>query len=320
MRRRTWALTLALSVALASSGCTGDGDDGSERTADGDFSMVSALGELPASEDVVFVSVADVAAVREANGVEVPDLDDDAAVADYALLMTGVDEESVAMLTPPASSQRLDVLDERELLGFSWMQAERLASVYAAPEEFTWTSYAEDVQPAADLTDAGDGLLRPDDGSDLLLEGLLIAADGEEAVVSRSSDHIAAWRAGEAETLADDEGLAALGAALDDAGAISAYLMTAAGDRGALALGWRMEGDEPGFVVAYDAGDAEAANADAAIDGLRTDYEAPVVAEHLEVADVTADGRAVVVTGSMPDRPAQILLQLLLRFDLPLLP
>lgn len=313
MRRRTGGLVLTLAATLtASAGCAGsdEGPRGDDPAAD--FSVATALAQLPASEGGLTISVADVAAVREANGLEVPDLSDPQQAGEYAAEMAGGVDEARAMLTPGPARPATSVAETWERLGFSWLEAETMATVVAPPEEFTWTAYAEPVDPAGALEDVGDGILSmdPDDP-------VRVGVDGSQAVVSRSREDVAAWLGGDAASLAEDEALGAVAAALDDEGAISAYLVRIDAEEPArtLGLGWTVDGGDPGFVVAYDARDADAATD--AVDALREDYAQPEVAALFELGDVTADGRVVTVTGAPVEGRVQVLLEMLMTFTLP---
>ncbi|WP_134742420.1 hypothetical protein [Nocardioides sp. 503] len=325
--RRTWGTALALTLTLAAAACGGTDEepDGPGREAGADFSVTSSLAQLPALDSDAHganISVADVAAVRAANGLEVPDPADEDAVGDYAIAMTGNDPDAVAMLNPGAISRSSNINDERGRFGFSWLESDRMATVSAPPEEFTWAAYDEPVELAEDLTDTGDGTWSTgsDEDGDLLGRPVQVATDGSEAVTSLSTDSVTDWLAGDAETLADDEPLGAVAGALDDHDVISAYLIRFGGDDGtqSVGVGWTVDDGEPGFVIAYDAGDEDAASA--ALDRLRADYAEPKVTEHLDVSDVTAQGRTVVVTAIPVEGRVSILLQLLLNFGLPTLP
>ena len=318
MRRRACGLTLALTLTLAATGCSGDGPESTGGDDPGAFSVASALTHLPVpEEESLFLAVADVAAVREANGLEVPDFSDTDEVGDYAISMTGALDDTPAMLSLPPGSELVTPSDQRDTLGFSWMEAEQLAWVEYPPNEFTWTSYDEPVQAADGLTDAGDGVLTPADDAGDPDDPLLVFTDGSEAVTSRSSADLDSWRSDDAPTLADEEDLAAVAAALDGEGVISAYVIRTVGedDRSVTGVGWALDDGEPRFVIAYGAADEDAA--DAAVDGLRADYEEPDVAEQLAVDDVTVEGSVVVVTATPVEHGARLLLQMLLNFGLP---
>ncbi|MCD4526769.1 hypothetical protein [Nocardioides sp. cx-173] len=323
-RRRTYALTLAAAVAVATTTAGCSDDEGPSKpdgprggsSASSAFSVASALGRLPAiGDDGVMVTVADVAAIRAANDLEIPDLSDLDAVGDYGIEMTGADDDARAMLVPGNLSHGLHWKDELDRFGFSWLEADALASVYAAPGEFTWTAYADPVEPADGLEDVGDGMLStvsdPDDDN-----AVFAAVEGSQAALSRDRDDLADWLADEGPTLADDESLTSLAAALDEEEVLSAYLVHIGGDDpSALALGWTVDADGPGVLVVYDAGDSDAAAAGLA--SLRESYAAPEVSEHLDVEQIEARGRVMVVTASPTEGLVRGVLELLRTFELP---
>ncbi|MCD4536575.1 hypothetical protein LRP67_20990 [Nocardioides sp. cx-169] len=318
-RRRTYAVVMLAAVATMATGCSddeGSGEPDGPRGGSSAFSVTSALGRLPAvGDEGVMVTVADVAAIRAANDLDIPDLSDLDAVADYGIEMTGADDDARAMLVPGTLSQGLHWQDEHDRFGFSWMEADALASVYAAPEEFTWTAYADPVEPAEGLEEVGDGMLStasdPDDDN-----AVFAAVEGSQAALSRDRDDLADWLADEGPTLADDESLATLAAALDEEEVLSAYLVHVGGDDPSpLALGWTVDAEGPGVVVVYDAGDSDAAASGLA--SLRESYAAPEVSEHLDVEQIEAKGRVMVVTASPTDGLVRGVLEAFRAFELP---
>ena len=323
MRRRIWVLTVT-ALALAAAGCGGDGEDRPRPDGGGGFSVASSLAQLPTLDDPDFlsVSVADVAAVREANDLDVPVLADLRAVGDYAMRMTGADPQARAMLVPGPISRALPLGEERERFGFSWLDADAMASVDGPGESFTWTAYDDAPAPADDLQERGDGLLsNVAEGEESDATPVWLAVDGDEAVVARSEDgaHVSAWLDGETGSLAEEEPLAAVAEALDDEDVLAAYLVSPQGDQApTVGVGWSVDRGESGFAVVYDLGDDAAARD--AVGGLRDDYAGQGLAEQLEVNEVEAEGRVVVVRGAPAEGRVETVLRLLLNFGLPTVP
>lgn len=334
MRPRGVLLTTTLLLMGALAACSGDDDAGRQKEK---FTVAGALAQLPTPEDEVYftVTVADLAAVREANDLEVPDPDDTDDLAGYLMTMTGGLPEATAMVVPPAGEQTGTTSARRDLLGFSWVQADQLAALTAPPQEFTWYAFADDAEPAEDLDDLGDGVLSSRDGDDLetdidstpvtdggdrLGRPLRIGVDGDQAVVSVMTDEVTAWLDGpdsQQETLADDAGLGAIAGVLDDAGAISATISRSPDDPAtSIGVGWTVDDGESGFVIAYDLGDDAAAAA--AVEPAEAAYDDERVAEQLDVSSIEADGRVLVVTGTQVEAVHAPYTMLLRSYELPL--
>ena len=336
MRRTAVVLTTAvLALAGTLTACTSD----DEPTADdppeaGAFSVADSLTRLPVPDDPEFyiVTVADVAAVREANDLEVPALDDNDALTDFLMTMTGTFPDAVALAQPPIGEQISSPSVRLDTIGFSWVESDRFAAVSAPPDEFTWYAFPDDVEPADALDDIGDGVLSSGDGDDLetdidqadgasggdrLGRPIRVGVAGDQAVVSLTTDTVAAWLDDPdgVETLADDPSMAAVADVLDDADVVSASLNHFAGDvLSTIGIGWTVTDGERGFVVAYDLGD-DAGAADA-VAGAETKFADDRVAAQLDVTTVEAVGRVLVVTGTQVER-VDAPYAMLQNFDLP---
>jgi hypothetical protein len=115
--RTSLLLCAALALAAPLTGCSGDddGDDGGAGA--GTFGIAAGLAELPEQgDDPLRISIADVAAVSKANGLDVPDSAEDAD-QDWLLPVTGVND-SMAMLSPPGTVANLDPAAFAEAAGF----------------------------------------------------------------------------------------------------------------------------------------------------------------------------------------------------------
>lgn len=368
MLRSTAAVVSALVLATGLAGCGGD-DDGGDLAAGDGFSVEAALAELavPDGQDdqLVMVSVADLDAAAAANDAGPrPDAPDDEA-AEWLRTVAGSSggETTPIVMVPPVDvvgGSRATPADAEDELGWSLLDVEAVAEVVAPPFRFAVVAgdLDEDTLADADLARDGDvfsvgvgedGDIDPDATTAVRPIGAplrMAAADGRLAV-STSTGAVEDWVGGEAETLADDDDLAAVAAALDDGDVVSAYL--ARGDFtstavalgnpeaaaqaadslaisepfAAVGIGWASDDGRPVFTVAYAFAD-EGAAADgseqveaAYAEGASLQTRQPL-ADLVELEEVTTDGAVVVarLTPVEEGRP-QVLADMLLSRDLP---
>lgn len=358
MSRRAVAPLLLL-VALAApvvSGC-GDDDDG------GGGTVAAALDELvaPTGDEAssrLLIAVADLAAVAEANGVTAPG--DDADGGDLAAWVTGRAEplESPA----PGHVPYLDAAglgagspeEVEEVLGWSPADADVVAQVSAPP--YSFAVVAGDVgrstlDDADGLDDLGDDVWSAGTGEDFASIrdeasairpiGVPVRSTAEDGrlALSPSTPAIAAWRDGDATTLADDEDLAAAAAALDDGGALSALLASPPpsgrdltprsapvrieAEVSVVGIGWGVDDGDAAITVAYvlaDEDDAdEAAEQVEAVwsEGVGTRSREPL-SDAVVLDGVEVRGTVVVARLHMADDvPPGVLEQMLTSADLP---
>lgn len=366
------ATTIALgALTLVAAGC---GDDSSNQGAD-DGSLLGLLGEVPASAvdgaEAVEIIFGDLEAATAGAGLERPDPADATAVRDWSAVITGVMspvEPEFRFVIPgdsltPTSWVRLDEM--RAELGWTVGDLDQFVDVAALPSRFMVATVREGVEDSIGdaIGDADDGIwfLGGEDfavdvaGSTAarpIGESLRIAAGDGLLAVSRSTPPLAEWIDGPEESLADDEGLAAVAGALDDAGAYTAMILdgtdhsiagalgaTAGPERTAAILDELGDGlPEPFGTVGYGLStDDDAvttativyrfASEEAATDGaerigaLITDGTSFVtrapVSERLTLIDATADGQLVIVTVGFVDTAPHALLGMLLQRDLP---
>lgn len=328
-------------AALVLAGC-GEGDEqdapeteGREAAEGATFSVAAGLADLPVpdGDGLVTVSVADVAAVAEANGLEPPASSAD-ATQDWLSTMTGADVEAPAVLVPPAGALGLDVADHAAITGFSWVEADWYATAALPPDEFTVlhgpVAGAELGDTVTELEEGvwtvGDGEdYAPDLTGDRVVDQLgrpvRIARTDDAIATSLSTPMITGWLAGDGERLADDEGLVAVAEQLDAEGAVAAYLVVTPGASDAVGIGW--SGDRTVAIVHDLATEDAAAEAVDALEQQYVDGDDPVSGRPystvLEVDDVRTAGRTVVVSARLAGSPMAPL-QLLVRRGLPTVP
>ncbi|SJM45827.1 hypothetical protein CZ771_00520 [Actinomycetales bacterium JB111] len=305
----------ALATALILTAC---GDDDLA----GEFSMTGALAEIPAdaSPDGGLVMAADLRAACEANGCDWPeDADDDPAVGEWLGTMSGIPQPGVP--TPPPvvvalpgiiGSQSSLPAELADQLGFSALDVDTFAAVEAAPQSFTVVT-GEGIADllSDDLVETGDGIVSTSDADDLATDmdnsspadplgrAVHLAGDGDRIAVSLQTPLVEAWIDGPEATLADDESLASIAHALDDAGVVSAVLDTS-GTR-PVGVGWAVD-DDQGSVGTIAFAYGSESEAESAVDELETlftegtDEFGRPLAERYALEGVATDGSVAVVT------------------------
>lgn len=235
---------LAAIAALFSSAfaCTGSGDTDSGD----DYSVEGALAELPASvgSDAPLIQTADLDAATELSGLERPTDLDPETVSDWISPLVGVrmpDSPPAPVFVPvpavvnPRELIRIDEFDEE--LGWSLLDVDTFVEQSTPPETFAVVTGAFDSdQLNPDLAPASDAVVSAGEGDDLepdldetlaarpLGVPLRMAQDEGRIAASPSTPFVEDWTAGPDETLADNESLASVAAALDDADAVAAVL------------------------------------------------------------------------------------------------
>jgi hypothetical protein len=255
-------VTALLSIALLAAACSGDDDSGSV-DADADTgaddagaglgSVADGLASLPEiedpSDDQEVIVWGDLVQAAEIAGVDRPsDPTDEAQLRGYVQAVTGgpVDDESspVVARTPEAAHvERLDVTGFADELGWSILDVDRFAERQTPPGRVT---VLEGPFDEGQLTDA---LGEPDDGTWVVGSDEPFAQSfdevsaarplGESLWLTRSGDHLTVARSPQdsnaarqavtgadgTATLADDEALAGLAAALDAESPYAAMLV-----------------------------------------------------------------------------------------------
>jgi hypothetical protein len=365
VRRPLTASALALCLALAAACADESDDDPSGGAGGGDAGPATVTGGLAAFPDTgedEQVAWSDVAVARELAGLERPEVDDTQAVIDYVSTITGTrsgDDGTwgPVAIVPPESANLMRSADVAEFaaeVGWSFIDVDRFAERQVPPNVVTVLQGELDEEAITDALGEPDGGTwvagDPDGDMDLdavsaarpLGEPLFLAEGDGNLVVTRRTDGtgpVLDALAGDADgaTLADDEGLGALGRALDAEGAYSALLVRPGLRAGALdvtspeaaaaacesalpaattATATGIADDEgPVLLVAHahDSADAAEANAEA-IETLvtegaslasRQDYSEIV---SLDGVEVTGDDGTVVVARLRPagDAPPRI--------------
>lgn len=338
--RRAVPAAVALATALGltlTAGCSGG---------DGEFSIAAMVGELPdpgtEAGSSLLVQAADLDRAEEILGVTGP-TGDAPPSEEWLTQISGIRVDTPVYLPLPDVLQpqsTVQVVEENEL-GWSLGDVSSYASVSSPPQgslvvrgDFT------DESLSSSLTDLGDGVLSAGEGDDNQIgqptalrplgAPLRLARDGDEILVSRSTETVRTWKdGGEQATLADRAGLVELGTRLDDADAVSALMVTpidpvevALGTRldpaqiesqlaeleswviatpfDAVAIGWLSEQDGPRVAVAYHFGSESLAQGaveqvkKAWTDGIQVQSTRPL-SEVATVDSAEAEGSSVVV-------------------------
>jgi len=359
---------VALSLSVLVAGCSSGDDDGDKRDAakdtpahlDSDWSVSAALAEVPrsATGDRVFVQTGDLAAAAEAAGVERTDGGD---VRDWLLPVTGVGREGKTsqVFVPLAdliNPTRVGDDQLKTVLGFDLDAVDSFVEQSAPPSDLVVVA-GPDLSPdrlSDDLTDQG-GVLTDLGGEDLAIDlkrvkdalspisqPTRIRAEAGAVALSSTTPAVKAWR-GDGETLADDESLAAVASALDDAGVYSAVVTEASSSNDpaakalgpnvtaeqlekmkaqiepsippepydAVGIGWAIEDGEARVHLAYHFADD-----DAAASGLEALEQAwgegtavqswRPMSDYVTVVDSATDGAVATITLSMVDQRAPV--------------
>lgn len=367
--RRSPTLVLALLLAPGLAACS---DDGPDHLSAGDgFSVEAALAELPVPPDLddgqpIAVNVLDLDAASEAAGADRPDADADRDDVEewWARLSRPTDDEDVPPIPVPPFDAfglgRVPAGTVEDELGLSLGAVHALAQVAAPPFVFGLAQGEVDEGDlaGADL-DERDGVFtagsgedlepNPEEATDVRGTGapLRLAAEGDRIAASSTTEELEAWREGEGRSLAEDDDLRGVAAALDEADAVAAVILT--GDFGerpaggrqtpeqieadaelipveeaftAAGIGFALDDDETILTVAYAFADDAAA--EAAADQVEAAYAEGVslmtrepIADRLEVTDVGAEGAVVVARLRLVDGPPGAIITMLGNHDTP---
>jgi len=357
----------AFAVGTLASCSGGDGDSDGLASGD-DYSVAAGLEELPAAiaEDAesLLITTADVVAASEAAGLDRPTDADDPELVQWATRLTGVGgEDAVPVFVPFAEVFGVPRLaagmgSAREI-GWSIVDAEAFVEVSAPParfsviagafDEFEFPSALDEV--ADDVVSAGEGddyetNLERAGTADELGRPLRMAATSDRLAASLSTPYVEDWLAGDVESLADDESLADVAAALDEADVVAAVLANGLSDLSsdeqlppevrdelaatlpaeafdAVGIGWAADDGDAVITIAYHFASPSAAEASvdavAAVfdDGISLRTGTPI-SELLEPQSVEADGSVVVATVTPgPEGRPSVPFQMLMERDLP---
>ncbi|MFV0306395.1 MAG: hypothetical protein ACK5OX_01465 [Desertimonas sp.] len=210
--------------------------------------VVDGLAQLPASElsDNPLITIADLDAATDANGLQRPTGPDDPDGVQWMMGLTGVGPSGepappVFVPVPRRFSQTFDPAGFADIAGWSILDVDTIAAVDAPPHEFIVVGddfTADDL--SSGLIELADGVVTDRDGDDGMQDlrergpvddlgrPVRFATTDGHIALSLSTPAIESWLAGSADTLADDPALLAVGTALDDAGVMSASLTTRA--------------------------------------------------------------------------------------------
>ena len=241
-------MRLAVSVLVLLAPATVPPSDGSSLhlSSGGDYTVLGALAELPASTetDALLVQTGDLVAATELAALERPSEPDIDAVASWIFPLTGLPrEDEFAPLFVPLGQvfnyQTLaDIAQFDDALGWSLIDADAFVEQSTPPESFAViTGDFDESTLNPDLTEVADGVVSYGEGDDFetnlsgdpnpvdrLGRPVRLARDRDRIAASFSTPFVQQWLAGADETLADDAELAAVATALDEADVVAAVL------------------------------------------------------------------------------------------------
>jgi hypothetical protein len=242
------ALTCA--CALAAAACASEAEPSASGGDPGGGSVSDYLGQLPArDDDLVMVTYGDIARAVDIAGLERPDdISDSDAIVDFVMDVSGQRQEEdeparVAVLLPEAAQPNHSVSDLEGFVddvGWSLLEVDSFAGLDTPPDKIAVLDGRFDGDLLDEtLEDAGDGVWvagDPDGDMDFddttparpLGESVWLALDGGRLTATWNEDDMATTRDADGGdgTLADDEALSSLAAALDDQDVYSAMLAT----------------------------------------------------------------------------------------------
>ncbi|WP_134324178.1 hypothetical protein [Cumulibacter soli] len=361
-------MALLLGIAGCSNTTDGTGSSGSSDSSgappatDG-YSVQNALSTLPAleSDELITVVTADLDAATEQSGLERPtSFDDTDGLVAWLYPLTGVANESIEpapVFVPVAQGFQVDYLMSPmeptfpEEVGWSVLDAATFAERQTLPQlltvvtgDFDSSTFPESLPEVADgVVTAGEGddhaqdIANPTMARPLGIP-LRMATKDSSIAAGRSTDELTQWLDGPDESLADDPELAAVAAALDDAGSVSAVLssgaihsiedlsavpggtsamkdelagMIPAGAFDTVGIGWAAEGGDPVITVAYAfTGDGDASDAVPVFEEMFANASSIVsgapLSDFYSLQDAQADGSVVVLTLGPGDAGAPI--------------
>ena len=329
----------------------GAADDGADESADGsgrlgtgdDYSVLAALGELPlAGDQGGTIQTADLSAASDVAGLTRPGtLDAEALVEWLNPLIGGPTDEPAPVYVPLASTFHPAWLGQHdefgELMGWSLLDVDVFVEDSQPPYQVAVLAGDFDDTTLADLPEVGDGVHTVGEGADLAFNpeqasavsptGAPVRVAHQDGLlgVSPSTGTVAAWAGGLGTTAADDEALAAVAAALDEADVVSAVLVTGdtfgpggilpTGEESleetlelrpeaefdAVGLGWAVEDGQSVITAAYHFGSE--ADAEASLPALEAIYtEGSTLAggapfsDYVQFVDGAQDGPVAVLT------------------------
>lgn len=308
-----------VALALALAAC-GEDDDASPDNAAG-FSVLAALGEVPAGVEGM-IETGDIAAALELAEITRTDARDGESVAAWLMRVTGVPVDGVAgpVFVPVATelglttAQRTDEFHDE--LGWSLVDVDWFIAAGQPPARFTVAGGQFQDSALEGLPEVAEGVVTAGEGDDHFvdLQGrtaarplgdpLRLARDGERIAMSKSTPLVQRWLEG-GQSLADDPDLAAVAEVLDEVGSIGAFLYAIGAPEGSdvlgFGIGWNVDGETPVITVVHRfVGEPSA-------DAVRADWEEALVRDSgHELADVQVDGQNAVVSlrvvGGSPGR------------------
>lgn len=306
------------------------GDSGGD--SGGDFSVMAALGEVPAGLEGP-IEMGDIVAALEVVGLTRTDSIDGESVLGWIRPITGApgdDGPSPVFVPIPEELglSRMQFVDEfHDELGWSVVNVDWFVAAGDPPTRFAVAGGQFDDTALDGLSEVADGVVTAGEGDDYFVDianrttarplgdPLRLARSGDRIAMSKSTPLVETWLRG-GDTLADDPDLAAIAGALDDVGVVGAFLHAGEGRSGAVSigLGWSVDGETPVVTVVHRFG------AEASADDVRSEWESALenpALSGLELGDVSVDGETAVVTLRVTDGPPSRVLNMMYDRSLP---
>ncbi len=326
--KKVFSCLFVLVLALAACG----DDDGDSAGSGGDFSVMAALGEVPAGLESM-IEMGDIAAALELAGVTRTDSLDGESVVSWLMPITGgpVDGGPSPVFVPMAEElgfSRAQVTDEfHDELGWSLVNVDWFVAAGQPPTRFAVARGQFGDSALDGLPEVADGVVTAGEGDDyymdleartaarILGDPLRLARDGDRIALSKSTPLVETWLQG-GDTMADHPDLAAIAGVLDDVGVVGAvlYAEEGASDVVALGLGWSVDGETPVVTAVHRFG------VEASEDEVRAEWERALenpAVDGLELADVSVDGETAVVTLRVTAGPPARVLNMMYDRSLP---
>lgn len=322
----------ALTLALAA--CGDDDDSSAGSGSGGEFSVLAALGEVPAGVEGM-IEMGDIAAAIELAGVTRTDALDGESVASWVRAVTGgpMDDGGVAPVFVPMAEElgfsRVQITDEfHDELGWSLVNVDWFVAAGQPPTRFAVAGGEFGDEALDGLPEVADGVVTAGEGDDyyvdlenrtaarILGDPLRLARDGDRIAMSKSTPLVQRWREG-GESLADDADLASVASTLDDVGVVGAFLYGLGGEDSeapTLGIGWSVDGETPVVTVVHRFG------AEASVDDVRSEWESALEnpqIDGIELADVSVDGQTAVVSLRVTAGPPSRVLNMVMNRSLP---
>lgn len=200
------------------------------------FSIRGSIESLPRPSDASYpIAVGDLAAGAQALGLEAPETAEEKQ--DWARALGVATPDSAVTLMLPRDLATVLSMEEEPELGFELTRVSSWAEIGFGPDAQVLTGDFDDDTLSPDLIDVGDGVRSAGEGEDLfsdltqrtplrpLGQPLRVGQDGDQIVLSSSTQTVANWLSRQGPALAEDAALLDTADQLDALGAVSGYFL-----------------------------------------------------------------------------------------------